>query len=287
MTSRVGQGAALASFVAIAAASGRREAPSAYPPISVDFGAGPNGLTGSVSVGGDVWWQHQPHTPLRLNGKVHWQGGGEGASGLLLDGTATTHGEDAFGTFTRMSHTWSVGATAAQQQVPVLETACRSYPTQGVAVFETVAKTNWTATNGSSGAAPMMQFPGLVLPAGSAANASYAMWYGLWPLPAVGLVANVDTALNWGRRHDGPLLLTGPDRTAVVVGPVNDTLNIVSVALPSFAFMVVTLQHLNRNCRILCSCSTLVCSSRALILCCCRACVSVWLRCCRCACVSV
>ena len=182
-----------------------------------------------------MWWTMQKHTPVRFDGVVHWQGGDEkGGRGLVYDGTATTTGADAFGSYVRVAHTWSVVHTGAADGdgvatlIPVLVTACRSYVgDEGIAVFEATAATAWAATNGTLAAAPMMQFPGIVLTTGVAQTASYGMWFGPWPLPAVGLVANIDTAPTWGRRHDGPVLLTAPDRTAVVVGPVNDTLNIV------------------------------------------------------------
>jgi hypothetical protein len=141
---------------------------------------------------------------------------------LNLVRSLSTAGVDVFGQWTRVGHQWSTPGLGA-----VLETACRRYPDRpALAVFEAVALVEWKGTNATDAASPFLQFPGMALLGGAAQNASYTLWSGLWPLPSVAMVSELENEL-WQRRHDGPVLLTAPDRTTVVVGPVNDTLNLI------------------------------------------------------------
>lgn len=186
-------------------------------PLVVDFNANNSGLHGSLAVKGEIWWTLQTQTPLRFDGQVHSQNN----VGLLYVSTNTTQGADVFGSWTRKAHTW-----AARGQ-PVLETAYRQYSgSASLVVLEAIALIEWTGTNETTGASPLLQFPGFDLTGGAGRNASYTLWSGLWPIPSVAPVNRLDTEL-WKRRHDGPVMFTAYDRTAVVVGPVNDTLNIV------------------------------------------------------------
>eukprot|EP00037_Helgoeca_nana_P037162 m.14838 g.14838 ORF g.14838 m.14838 type:complete len:847 (-) comp8470_c0_seq1:104-2644(-) len=196
--------------------------PPSEPTVSVDFRAGEGGLNGTVSIGGTVWWSIQPTTPIRLGGRIHSQTSSPPSTQLTLTHSQSTAGVDVFGPWTRVGHTWSMLGRGA-----VLETACRQYPdTPTLAVFEAVALAEWTGTNATDDASsPLLQFPGMVLLGGAAQNASYTLWSGLWPLPSVAMVSHLGNEL-WRRRHDGPLMFTARDRTSVVVGPMNDTLNL-------------------------------------------------------------
>eukprot|EP00038_Savillea_parva_P010740 m.192438 g.192438 ORF g.192438 m.192438 type:complete len:897 (-) comp18641_c0_seq1:102-2792(-) len=221
--------------------------PTPSPPrLHVDFGANAFGLFGSVSINDDLWWPMEHATPLRIDHQVLSQRALSPANRLSLVASHTTTGHDTFGTYTRVAHVWGSASSdhGPHQQDSVvnplstprlvLETACRTYASRpNLAVFDTVALSAWMGTNSSRGdASPITQFPVINVTdtgvdGGVVQNASYTLWTGLWPLPAVRRVGQLATTEMWQRRHDGPVMLTAPDRTTVVVGPVNDTLNMV------------------------------------------------------------
>eukprot|EP00943_MAST-04B_sp_MAST-4B-sp1_P004131 g4131.t1 len=186
-----------------------------------------NGVDGSIYVDDEKWLQFDQNTALFANSQ--WYSQSE-KNGVSLVNTRKYAGDDIYGKFNSVELTWSIN----NQNNADFSTEVRSYVNEEIAVFTATILSTGGLKNTSSSIKklPILNFPSIYLSSktkkydtGIVDKLGYAYFHGLWQGPVV--KQNLQILPRLPERHEGPVIFTNSKGKTVLIGPLNDPLNLV------------------------------------------------------------